>query len=154
MSRFGQMYREMFKAYQEKNYQKVVEIGELTARTMPIAARDAYYFHEMMTSCMILLGRGEDVCWHLERALRPEVLPDNREKCWNFCSDALAWLHVFPQLQDKQVFAMHRLYGTLFDTIPRYSHDRNRHKDHAKIRIGYLSLDFYEHIQKNRNFGK
>ena len=147
MSRFGQMYREMFKAYQEENYQKVVEIGELTARTMPIAGKDAYYFHEMMTSCMFLLGRGEDACWHLERALRPEALPDNREKCWHFCSDALVWLHFFPQIQDKQVFAMHRLYGTLFAHIPRYRHDRRR--KHTKIRIGYLSLDFYEHIVTN-----
>lgn len=149
MSRFGQMYREMFNAYQKKEYQKVVEIGELTARTIPIANQDAYYFHEMMTSCMFLLGRGGEACWHLTRALRSEALPENREKCWHFCSDALVWLHFFPEIPDKQVFAMHKLYGTLFDHIVRYQHERSRHSRHAKIRIGYLSLDFYEHIVTN-----
>lgn len=149
MSRFGQMYREMYKAYQAKHYQQVVEIGELTARTMPIAAQDAFYFHEMMTSCMFLLGRAEEACWHLQRALQPENLPEKVEKCWPFCSDALVWLHFFPELSDEQVFVSHCLYGRLFNHIPRYQHRRERHKQHSKIRIGYISLDFYEHIVTN-----
>lgn len=149
MSRFGQMYREMYKAYQEEQYQQVVEIGELTARTMPIASEDAFFFHEIMTSCLLLLDRWEEACWHIEKALKAEIVSRDIEKRWHFCSEALSLMHALPDVTDQALFEVHRLYGSLFTHIPQYKHNREKHRQHKKIRIGYLSLDFYEHIVTN-----
>ncbi|BEU88759.1 hypothetical protein TAMA11512_22230 [Selenomonas sp. TAMA-11512] len=37
-------------------------------------------------------------------------------------------------------------YGRLFRCVPCHAHDRDRHRAHEKIRVGYISPDFRKHI--------
>ena len=149
MNHFAQFYRQMSAAYQAGQYEKVVEIGDFVARTLPIDAVDRFVFHEAMAASLLLSGRWQEACHHFERAMRVESGAAELEKQRLFCSDFLVWLHFWPGVSDEALFAMHCLYGSLFRSIVPYTHIRSKKQGLRKLRIGYLSPDLYEHVVTN-----
>ncbi|SHK70195.1 Predicted O-linked N-acetylglucosamine transferase, SPINDLY family [Selenomonas ruminantium] len=149
MSRFVQMFEKMCKAYDAGQYEQAAEIGELTARTLMLTSVQRYYYHEAMHKILIRGGHWQEACKHLERAaaiqLDDELLAERR----SFFSEALTWMHLVPDLPDEMLFRMHCLYGSLFAEVQPYRHDPETRQGRKKIKVGYISPDFYEHIVTN-----
>ncbi len=149
MSRFDQMYQELKKFFDQKEFAKAAEIGQLIARTMAIPKDRKYIYHEAMAMTWLMTGKWQEGWRHVSRCRRLAQTPAQWESLRKSFSDWLTYLHFLTDLPDEELFAKHREYGELFDDIKWYSHDRARHGTHKKIKIGYLSPDFYEHIVTN-----
>ena len=79
--------------------------------------------------CSLLAGRlGDD-------------LPSRRMEYSNYLFN-LHYLFMDP----KDYFKAHSGFDSLFADIRQLGHDRAVHKAHAKIRIGYISSDFRQHV--------
>lgn len=60
---------------------------------------------------------------------------------WEYYSKYLMMYHYLFTSQNKY-FQLHQGYNNLFKDIWQFKHDKQMHKQHSKIRIGYLSADF------------
>lgn len=60
---------------------------------------------------------------------------------WEYYSKYLMMYHYLFTSQNKY-FQLHLGYNKLFKNIWQFNHDKQMHKQHSKIRIGYLSADF------------
>ena len=70
-----------------------------------------------------------------------EDLPSKRMEYSNYLFD-LHYLFMEPE----DYFQAHRKFNDLFADIKQLGHDRAVHKAHKKIRIGYISSDFRQHV--------
>lgn len=61
------------------------------------------------------------------------------------CSSYLFCLHYLPGISDEELARQHFLYERLLGDIPRFSHRREEHGSHGRIRLGYLSTNFRHH---------
>ena len=149
MSRFIQMYKKIKEYYDKGEFDKAAEIGELTARTIRIPNEQKFLFHEAMAMSLLRGGHGHEAWQHIYRAMACDDLPEYRHAKQRLYSNCLVYLHIIPELSDDELFRMHAGYGELFNHIQPYEHDWQRHAAHKKIKIGYISPDFYEHIVTN-----
>ncbi len=149
MSQFIQMYKEMCKAYNAGAYDKAAEIGELAARSLIFSSREKYFYHEAIYKSLIMRGEWQRACVHLERVSLMDVDADLVQERNDFFSESLAWLHFVPDLPDDELYRMHTLYARLFSDVKPYGHQTQGREERKKIRVGYLSPDFYEHIVTN-----
>lgn len=149
MSRFDQMYQEVKKYFDKGDFAKAIEIAELTARTMNIPPDKKFLYHEAVAISYLRAGNWQEGWPHVQRCMEFGDVPAYRETRRQIFSNMLVFLHFLPDLPDEEIVAMHREYGTLFDNIQWYVHDRAKHATHRKIKVGYLSPDFYEHVVTN-----
>ena len=149
VSRFDEMYMEIKKYFDKGEFAKAVEIAQLTARTMNIPADKKYLYHEALAMSYLMSGDWQNGWPHVKRCMELGNTPSYREKRCQLFSDLLVYLHFLPDLPDEEMIAKHREYGTLFGDINQYVPEKSKHAQHKKIRVGYLSPDFYEHIVTN-----
>lgn len=149
MSRFFQMFKKMCKAFDEGCYEQAAEIGVLTARTLMLSQVQRYYYHEAMYKILLMAGDWQSACNHLEQLVAMSVNDELVIERRCFFSEALIWLHIVPDLPNDVMFRMHSLYGSLYSNVSPYSHRRKKRQQRKKIKIGYISPDFYEHIVTN-----
>lgn len=149
MSRFDQMYQEIKKYFDQREFAKAVEIAQLTARTMNIPQDKKFLYHEAVGMSYLMAGKWQEGWPHVRKCMEYGDVPQYRDIRRQVFSDLLVYLHFLPDLPDEELFAKHKEYGTLFADIQPFVHDRQKHAVHNKIRIGYLSPDFYEHIVTN-----
>lgn len=149
MSRFDQMYQEIKKYFDMGEYDKAVEIAQLTARTMNIPLDKKYLYHNALAMSFFMAGKWQEGWQHVLRFIEYGDVPLYREERRRIFSNLLVFLHFLPDLPDEEIFAMHREYGRLFADIKQYTHEKAKHAKHKKLKIGYLSPDFYEHIVTN-----
>lgn len=60
---------------------------------------------------------------------------------WEYYSKYLMQYH-YLFISKSRYFQLHQGYNKLFKGIWQFNHDKQLHKQHSKIRIGYLSADF------------
>lgn len=60
---------------------------------------------------------------------------------WEYYSKYLMLCHYIFMSKDRY-FQLHQDYNNLFKDIWQFKHDKQLHKQHHKLRIGYLSADF------------
>ena len=147
MGNFEQFYQHIKKNYEDGKFAQAAEIGELTARTIPIPQDQKILFYEAMGMSYLRAGNWQMGWRYIHQAM--DNTSEYMDKKLRMYSNFLVFLHFLPDLPDEEMFFMHREYGKLFMHIEPYIHDRERHKAHKKIKIGYLSPDFYEHIVTN-----
>lgn len=51
----------------------------------------------------------------------------------------------YTELDSRQLFDLHQPYGRLFNSVEPFHHPLSKHQ-HKKLRIGYLSPDFRQHV--------
>ena len=61
-------------------------------------------------------------------------------------SDYLMICHYLPQLSDEELAERHFAYDRLFRPEEELHHEREVHRRHKKIRLGYLSSNFKAHV--------
>ena len=61
-------------------------------------------------------------------------------------SDYLLICHYLPQIGDEELAIRHFTYNQLFRSEEELHHERELHRRHEKIRVGYLSSNFKTHI--------
>ena len=61
-------------------------------------------------------------------------------------SDYLMICHYLPQIGDEELAIRHFTYNQLFRSEEELHHERELHRRHEKIRVGYLSSNFKTHI--------
>lgn len=149
MSHWEQMYEEIKTHYNRGEYHKAVEIAELTARSIDIPRDQRYLFHEAIGMSFLMGGNFAEGWQHIQKAMSFEDLPEFRENKRQVYSNLLVFLHFLADITDEEIFARHQEYGHLFNDIQPYHHEKDRHIAHKKIKIGYLSPDFYEHVVTN-----
>lgn len=146
MSRFDQMYQEIRKYFAKGEYEKAIEIAQLTARTIIIPQDKKFLYHEAVAMSFLMSGKWREGWSHVRRCMKYGDTPVYRENRRQVFSNLLTYLHFLPDLPDEEIFAMHWEYGNLFADIEQYTHDKNNHARHKKIKVGYVSPDFYQHI--------
>lgn len=149
MSRFDRMYQELVKYFEQKEFVKAAEIGQRISKTMAIPPERKYIYHEAMAMCWLMAGKWQEGWRHVHKCLKLGKVPAHWENLQKSFSDWLVYIHFLPDLSDEEIFAKHREYGAVFSDIEQYNHDKARHGGHKKIKIGYISPDFYEHIVTN-----
>lgn len=149
MGHWEQMYQEIRKYYDQGDFAKAAEIGRLTARTINIPAEGKFLYHEAMGMSLLMAGQWHEGWPHVQRCMKWIDEPVYSDKVRKIFSNVLVFLHFLPDLPDDELFSRHKEYGELFKDVSWYVHDRARHATHKKIRVGYISPDFYEHIVTN-----
>lgn len=61
-------------------------------------------------------------------------------------SNYLMDLHYVDGISDEELYAEHRMYGTMMGELPQFAHVKRRRK---KLRIGYLSPNITDHVVLN-----
>jgi len=61
-------------------------------------------------------------------------------------SNYLMDLHYVDGISDEELYAEHRMYGTMVGELPQFAHVKRRRK---KLRIGYLSPNITDHVVLN-----
>lgn len=61
-------------------------------------------------------------------------------------SDYLMVLHYLPQVSDEELAESHFTYDRFFRHEEELCHERDLHRRHGKIRVGYLSSNFKTHV--------
>lgn len=64
---------------------------------------------------------------------------------WDYYSEYLFATH-YTRMTQEEHFLAHCGYNELFKDIWQFRHDKMLHRQHKKIRIGYLSSDFKKHV--------
>lgn len=142
---FGQLYRKMDELYKEKQYEQVFELGKTILRDVPIPQNKTFYIYSLMSSSCLLTGKWEEGEAYAQKALASSEDDNIREMKRQLYSNLLCYMHFFPEITDSRMFTMAKAYGSLFTGREIFHHSR-RMDEHKKIRIGYLSTDFFEHI--------
>ena len=61
-------------------------------------------------------------------------------------SDYLMVCHYLPHIGDAELAERHFAYNQFFRTEEELRHERERHRRHEKIRVGYISTNFKKHV--------
>jgi len=142
---FGQLYKNMDELYKEKKYEQVFELGKTIFREVPIPKNKEFHFYALMSNACLLTGKWAEGETYAQKSLKAPEDDNIREMKRQMYSNLLCYMHFFPGINDSKMFTMAKNYSLLFTDREKFSH-RRRVKKHKKIKIGYLSTDFFEHI--------
>ena len=109
-------------------------------------------YEDVMFTVLEKLGRLPEALEHARRGLSvPVEATDLRHQKRALCSNWLLYLHYLPDVTDAQMFAAHQRYAGLFPGVRPFSWGAARaaRAGKKKLRIGYISPNFYEHIVTN-----
>lgn len=119
---------------------KLVVPADSPAMSMPktslaqIYVNLAIFFH--------MYGQAElAYCLYLEACRMLKSLP----VVWKSYSYSLFLLH-YLFISKEENFLRHKAYNGLFKDVWQFSHNKELHRKHKKIRLGYLSSDFRKHV--------
>ncbi len=114
---------------------------------------EQFFYEEAAGNTLFQLAQLEAAQAHMAAGVAlPVATPELRARQRRLCSNWLMYLHYLPGVSDAQMLAAHRRYGELFAGVrPRIytAAERARRAQKRRLRIGYLSPDFYEHIVTN-----
>ena len=128
MGRFEQLYQQIKKYYEDEQYEQAAEIGELTARTIPIPKEKKFLFYEAMGMSYLMAGNWQVGWRYVRQAMETDDVPEFMDEKRQVYSNLLVFLHFLPNLPDEEIFNMHKEYGRLFSDIKYYTHKRERHE--------------------------
>lgn len=63
----------------------------------------------------------------------------------NSCLGSLLLTAHYTEMDSQQLFDLHRPYSELLASVKPFQHSLSKHQ-HKKMRIGYLSPDFRQHV--------
>lgn len=96
------------------------------------------YFYDVARLYYLYAGKPAHACAFGEEILK---LLKSLPLQWKYYSKYLMQCHYLFMTKEKY-FQLHQGYNALFKDIWQFKHNREIHKKHKKIRIGYLSEDF------------
>ena len=100
-----------------------------------LCGRLGYFLH--------FVGRIEEAAAsYLEAVVSAPYLAQQRK----LYSDYLMLCHYLPQVSDEELAEAHFAYNRFFRPEEELPHERERHRRHEKIRVGYLSSNFKTHV--------
>lgn len=100
-----------------------------------LCGRLGYFLH--------FVGRIEEAAAsYLEAVVSAPYLAQQRK----LYSDYLMLCHYLPQVSDEDLAEAHFAYSRFFRPEEELPHERERHRRHEKIRVGYLSSNFKTHV--------
>lgn len=99
-----------------------------------------FLIEQLQALCLIEVGGNKEPCECFRRAsLFAESLLDKSRMFSNY----IFMSNYFENITDEELSNRHKEYGNIFAGIQHYKHVK---KSKAKIRIGYISPDFREHV--------
>lgn len=84
-----------------------------------------------------------ELAYYLQR--EASKLLKNMPTLWEIYGYSLFLMH-YLFMDKEEYFQQHKAYNRLFKDVWRFSHAKELHLRHKKIRIGYLSGDFRRHV--------
>jgi len=99
-----------------------------------------FLIEQMQALCLIQFGKIKEATECFKRAsfFAEDILDKTR-----MYSNYLFMSNYFENITDEDLGVRHKEYGKIFDGLKQYSHVK---KDKKKLRIGYVSPDFRNHV--------
>lgn len=145
MDRFIAYYTEMKRVYDHKEYEAALAQLRRMHEENVIPETKMWMYHQAAGLALFWLGEMEASLQHLRQAwLEPgDMTLDTQQRIY---SNYLMYLHYLPGITDEEMRIEHFRYAELFHQIRTFSHEKKKKK---KLRLGYLSPDFVDHIVTN-----
>ena len=93
LGRFDEMYLEIKKYFDRGEFDKAIEIAQLTARTMNIPADKKFLYHEALAMSFLMAGDWQNGWPHVKRCMEFGNTPLYRENRRQIFSNLLVYLH-------------------------------------------------------------
>lgn len=145
MDKFAEYYNAMKQAYDQKEYEETLVHLRQMRENGAIPMEKEWMYHQAAGLTLFWLGEMYESLYHLQQVwMKPgDMTLATQQRSY---SNYLMYLHYLPGITDEQMCTEHFRYAELFCAVRPFSHEKRNKK---KLRIGYLSPDFVDHIVTN-----
>lgn len=128
--------------YMNGNLPLVIDTLEKAAKDRSLVEDEVNSLvYNLLANSYGLLGNCEKSTEYYWKASRCSI--GETDKAIDY-SNYLFHLNYLPQLAQRELYAAHRGYEDIFRGVRQYGHDREKRQ--GRVRIGYISADFREHV--------
>ena len=147
MKDFETAYRQAVKFFAKKQYAKTAKQLQPWLAVQGLNDWQLFRLYEAYGNTCMCQAELETALSIMEKALQLNLTErEGQLRQQRLASNYLMYLHYLPDDRADWIGQKHQRYGKLFFQPSVFQHMR---KDKEKIRIGYLSSDFFEHIVTN-----
>ena len=147
MKDFETAYRQAVKFFAKKQYAKTAKQLQPWLAVQGLNDWQLFRLYEAYGNTCMCQAELETALCTMEKALQLNLTErEGQLRQQRLASNYLMYLHYLPDDRADWIGEKHQRYGKLFFQPSVFQHMR---KDKEKIRIGYLSSDFFEHIVTN-----